>query len=184
MARLIIQGGQRLQGQHRAPGNKNAALPMLAACVLTDEPVVLQNVPLIEDVRIMLAILEELGVQVELHGHTATLCARGIRKRRLDEALCRRVRSSILRMRASIDAERDLQTRAAECFQRALEADRVAPANRPAASYLLAELLRRLGRDDEAVRWYDDAMSNNTLPGQLRIWADEQKIWASATDDQ
>jgi UDP-N-acetylglucosamine 1-carboxyvinyltransferase len=96
MARFIIHGGRRLRGRHRAPGNKNAALPMLAACVLTDEPVHLTNVPLIEDVLTMLAILADLGVSVETAGHTVTLCARGLRKRRLDPALCQRVRSSIL----------------------------------------------------------------------------------------
>ena len=51
MARLIIHGGARLSGTHRAPGNKNAALPMLAAALLTDEPVTLENLPLIQDVR-------------------------------------------------------------------------------------------------------------------------------------
>ena len=98
------------------------------------------------------------------------------------EALPERVRSSIQRMRASIDKERALQTQAADHFQRALEADRVAPANRGSASYVLAELLRHLGRDDEAVRWYDDAMSNHALPSQLRTWAGQQKSWALATD--
>jgi len=69
---------------------------MLAASVLTDEPVRLRNVPLIEDVRTMLAILDDLGVSVETRGHTVTLCAKGLRKRRLDADLCRKVRSSIL----------------------------------------------------------------------------------------
>ena len=96
MAEFIIQGGRCISGKHRTPGNKNAALPMLAACVLTDEPVTLQNLPLIEDVRSMLAILDDLGAAVELHGHTATICCAGMRKRTLDETLCRRVRSSIL----------------------------------------------------------------------------------------
>lgn len=96
MARFVIQGGRPLAGRHRTPGNKNAALPMLAACLLTHEPVCLQNVPLIEDVRTMLAILDDLGVDIELRGHTVTLTAAGVRRRRLNETLCRRVRSSIL----------------------------------------------------------------------------------------
>ena len=96
MARFIIQGGQTIAGAHRPPGNKNAALPMLAACILTSEPVVLRNLPLIDDVFTMLSILENLGVSVDLSGHTVTLCARGIRKRRLNNQLCRKVRSSIL----------------------------------------------------------------------------------------
>ncbi|MBN2301544.1 MAG: UDP-N-acetylglucosamine 1-carboxyvinyltransferase [Lentisphaerae bacterium] len=96
MARFIIRGGKRLGGQHTAAGNKNAVLPMLAACVLTDEVLTLHNVPLIEDVRSMLEILQQLGVHVTLRGHTVSLCAAGLNKSRLDPELCHRVRSSIL----------------------------------------------------------------------------------------
>ena len=96
MASFVIQGGNPLSGEHRAAGNKNAVLPMLAACVLTDEPLKLTNVPLIQDVHTMLAILDDLGVAVERKGHTVTLCARGLRRRTLDADLCSRVRSSIL----------------------------------------------------------------------------------------
>ncbi len=96
MARLIVRGGRRLSGTYTAPGNKNAALPMLAAAVLTDEPVVLRNVPDIEDVRSMLAILDALGADVRLQGHTAVVCAKGLRKRAIPRELCSRVRSSIL----------------------------------------------------------------------------------------
>ena len=96
MARLIVQGKRRLSGRHRASGNKNAVLPMLAASVLTDEPVQLQNIPLIEDVRTMLDLLATLGADVALRGHGVSVCTRGIRRRRLDPALCRRVRASIL----------------------------------------------------------------------------------------
>ena len=96
MARFIIRGGKRISGTHRAPGNKNAVLPMLAASILTDDEVVLGNIPLIEDVRTMLAVLEDLGVDVNLRGHRVTLRAAGIRKRRLNSELCRKVRSSLL----------------------------------------------------------------------------------------
>jgi len=96
MAEFIIQGGRPIQGRHRVPGNKNAALPMLAACTLTDEPVTIANLPLINDVQSMLDILADLGASVELHGHTATICCAGVRKRTIDPALCRRVRTSIL----------------------------------------------------------------------------------------
>lgn len=96
MARFIIQGKQRVAGVFQPSGNKNAVLPMLAACLLTDEPVELTRVPLIEDVSTMLEILEDLGVNVSRHDHTVRLCAAGLRKRRLDRELCRRVRSSIL----------------------------------------------------------------------------------------
>jgi UDP-N-acetylglucosamine 1-carboxyvinyltransferase len=96
MSKFVIHGGKRLKGCHKAPGNKNAVLPMLAASILTDEPIRLTNIPLIDDVRTMLGILEDLGVSVDLSGHTVILCAKGLRKSRLNPELCRQVRSSIL----------------------------------------------------------------------------------------
>lgn len=96
MARFIIKGGRPLTGDYRPPGNKNAALPMLAASVLTDEPVTLRNVPRIEDVQVMLAILDDLGADVSYRGHTVTICASGLRRRTLNPALCGQARSSIL----------------------------------------------------------------------------------------
>lgn len=96
MAQFIIRGGRRLGGTYRPSGNKNAVLPMIAACVLTDEPVILDNVPLIEDVRTMLDLLSRIGVNVETSGHRVRLCARGLRRSKLDQELCRKVRSSIL----------------------------------------------------------------------------------------
>jgi UDP-N-acetylglucosamine 1-carboxyvinyltransferase len=96
MARFIIHGGKRLSGTYAPGGNKNAVLPMLAACVLTEQPVVLENVPLIEDVRTMLDLLSGIGVEIELKGHTVRLCAKGLRRSKLDPELCRKVRASIL----------------------------------------------------------------------------------------
>ncbi|HPJ57458.1 MAG TPA: UDP-N-acetylglucosamine 1-carboxyvinyltransferase [Kiritimatiellia bacterium] len=96
MARLIIQGGRRIHGTFTPLGNKNAVLPMLAACVLTDEPVTLENVPRILDVENMLRLLADIGVDVRPRGHSVTLCAKELRKTSLDPALCGRVRGSIL----------------------------------------------------------------------------------------
>ena len=96
MARLVIRGGRKIGGAFRPLGNKNAALPMLAACVLTDEPVVLDNVPRILDVENMLKLLADLGVAVARKGHAVELCAKGLRKTELDRALCAKVRGSIL----------------------------------------------------------------------------------------
>jgi len=96
MARLIVRGGIRLKGVHRSPGNKNSALPMLAACLLTDEPLVLDNVPQIEDVRTMLAILSGMGVCVQTAGRRVRLDSSGVKTTTLDPTLCRRVRSSVL----------------------------------------------------------------------------------------
>src|SRR6266480_2424541 len=65
MERFIVEGGRRLEGSIRPGGNKNAALPILAACLLTDDPIMLRNLPDIQDVRVMLQILEGIGVSVE-----------------------------------------------------------------------------------------------------------------------
>jgi UDP-N-acetylglucosamine 1-carboxyvinyltransferase len=96
MSRFIIRGRRRVSGVFAPVGNKNAALPMLTACLLTDEPVVLDNLPLIADVRVMLELLEGLGVDVRLHGRRVELRAARVRRARLDRELCRRVRASIL----------------------------------------------------------------------------------------
>ncbi len=96
MSKFIIQGGRPLAGELRLVGNKNAALPMLAASLLTDEPVTLRNMPRIDDVRVMLDLLAGLGVEVAVKGGAVTLCARGLHTRDLDPDLCRKVRSSIL----------------------------------------------------------------------------------------
>jgi UDP-N-acetylglucosamine 1-carboxyvinyltransferase len=96
MATFHIVGGRPLSGTYTPSGNKNAVLPMLAAALLTDEPVILQNVPRIDDVHTMLDILAFLGADVQLHGHTVRLCAAGLRTRALPRDLCRKVRSSIL----------------------------------------------------------------------------------------
>ena len=96
MSRLLITGQRRLSGTFTPVGNKNAALPMLAACLLTDEPVVLRNVPDIQDVRVMLELLQALGVSVASKAGTVNLRATGIRRTKLDRELCRKVRASIL----------------------------------------------------------------------------------------
>lgn len=69
---------------------------MLATCLLTDEPVVLRNVPLINDVKVMLELLAEIGVSVSLEDHTATLCAKGLHTTALSQERCAQVRTSIL----------------------------------------------------------------------------------------
>jgi UDP-N-acetylglucosamine 1-carboxyvinyltransferase len=94
---FVIEGGRPLQGTVTPSGNKNAALPILAATLLTDEPVVLHNVPDIGDVRTMLALLGDLGVQVRrIDRHTLELRAQEVHKAELDRELCRRIRASIL----------------------------------------------------------------------------------------
>ena len=70
MSTLVIQGGQRLSGRVTVEANKNAALPLLAACLLTDQPCVLRNVPRIKDVEVMARLLQGLGADVRGIGTT------------------------------------------------------------------------------------------------------------------
>ena len=65
MEEFVIEGGVPLQGEVIPSGNKNAALPLLAACLLSEEPVVLHNLPLIRDVFAMRKLIEILGAQIE-----------------------------------------------------------------------------------------------------------------------
>ena len=95
--RFIVEGGRRLEGTIRPGGNKNAALPILAACLLTDEPVILRNLPDIQDVRVMLQILEGIGASVErLESNVYRIHARGEISPNPDPDLSRRIRASIL----------------------------------------------------------------------------------------
>jgi UDP-N-acetylglucosamine 1-carboxyvinyltransferase len=95
--KFIIEGGIPLRGDVTPSGNKNAALPILSACLLTDEPVILHNVPQIRDVIDMRTLLESLGVQVEnLGGNSWRFTARDLRAADLDPDMCRRIRASIL----------------------------------------------------------------------------------------
>jgi UDP-N-acetylglucosamine 1-carboxyvinyltransferase len=94
---FVIEGGQPLSGRITAAGNKNAALPIIAACVLTDEPVVLRNVPRILDVETMVALVDDLGVTVDWQGpNELYVHASALVKNELDEGLCARIRASIL----------------------------------------------------------------------------------------
>ena len=94
---LVIEGAQPLNGRVRAAGNKNGVLPVLAACLLTDEPVLLSNVPRIRDVETMLELLADVGMEIDWQGpNELRVQAADVRKVELDEELCRRIRASIL----------------------------------------------------------------------------------------
>jgi UDP-N-acetylglucosamine 1-carboxyvinyltransferase len=94
---FVIEGRRRLRGEVRPGGNKNAALPLIAAALLADEPVVLRNVPRIRDVRTMLQLLSELEATIEeLDPYTLRIDARNVRPHRLNPELCRDIRASIL----------------------------------------------------------------------------------------
>lgn len=97
MEKFIIEGGVPLQGVVTPSGNKNAALPLLAACLLTDEPVILHNLPEIKDVQAMRALLQSLGVEVEqINGHSWRIQAKKVVATNLDPEMCSRIRASIL----------------------------------------------------------------------------------------
>src|SRR5438552_2899793 len=99
MDEFVIDGGVPLRGTVTPSGNKNAAFPLIAAALLTDEPVRLYNLPDIADVRTMLALVERLGVEVDRHDpHTVSLRARRITTTTPDPALLRRVRGGLVLM--------------------------------------------------------------------------------------
>lgn len=97
MSRFIVEGGHRLQGHIRPAGNKNAALPMMAAALLTEEPVELNNVPDIRDVHTMLDLLGALGVEAEwTQPGQLKLRAAEVHSAALESNLAARIRASIL----------------------------------------------------------------------------------------
>jgi UDP-N-acetylglucosamine 1-carboxyvinyltransferase len=95
--KFVIEGGHRLSGTVRPGGNKNEALPVLAATLLTDEEVILDNVPRIKDVLVMMDILRAVGAEAEfVDEHQVRVRARNVGTTELPPELCRRVRASIL----------------------------------------------------------------------------------------
>jgi UDP-N-acetylglucosamine 1-carboxyvinyltransferase len=97
MARLIVKGGTPLNGEIEASGNKNAALKLLPACLLTDEPITLHNVPNIADVRTTIAIMQQLGAEVEPIGSNSyRVHAKDITSHVIDRELGSKIRASIV----------------------------------------------------------------------------------------
>src|SRR4051794_27883375 len=93
---FVIEGGRPLSGRVRASGNKNGVLPILAACVLTDEPVALTNVPRIRDVETMLGLLSNLGADVEWTGQNEVRVHAQEVTHEVDEELASTIRASFL----------------------------------------------------------------------------------------
>jgi len=95
--KFIIEGGQPLQGEVEPSGNKNAALPILAACLLTDEKVILNNVPNIQDVQTMRRLLQSFGVKINcIDEHRWEIQADQLRPADLDPEISSKIRASIL----------------------------------------------------------------------------------------
>jgi UDP-N-acetylglucosamine 1-carboxyvinyltransferase len=97
MEKLVIEGGVPLSGTITPAGNKNAALPLLACTLLTDEEMVLHNVPRIRDAEAMLALLADLGATIEWRSeNTVAINAGNVSKTEVDPSLAERIRASVL----------------------------------------------------------------------------------------
>ncbi len=97
MEKFIIEGGIALNGMVTPAGNKNAALPLIAACLLTEEAITLHNVPFIGDVKAMRHLLESLGVEVnDLGSNSWCITAKTVKPADLDPDVTRKIRASIL----------------------------------------------------------------------------------------
>jgi UDP-N-acetylglucosamine 1-carboxyvinyltransferase len=96
MEKFVIEGRQPLSGDVHPAGNKNAALPILAAVLLSDECITLHNVPRIGDVSTMLLLLSEMGVTVKDEGPTLTLCSKDAQVAKLRTDLFQQIRGSML----------------------------------------------------------------------------------------
>lgn len=96
MSKFIIEGAKQLSGEIRVAGNKNAALPIIAATILTDEPCLLHNVPDIRDVHAMFEIARDIGKKVEKQNLSSYLISGEAKKSRPDSVLVQQLRASIL----------------------------------------------------------------------------------------
>ena len=94
---FVVEGGHQLSGSIRPSGNKNAALPIVAAALLTDQPVTLTNVPRIRDLETLVDLIRSIGVEIEWTArNTLAIQAKSVNGTALDPALCSKIRASIL----------------------------------------------------------------------------------------
>ncbi len=98
MKYIEVEGGHPIRGELAVQGSKNAALPMMAAALLTSQPVVLKRCPQIEDVQVMCQLLQYAGAEVKRQGENIRIHARRIEKTQLPQELVNRMRSSIMLM--------------------------------------------------------------------------------------
>ena len=93
----VVEGGHRLSGSIRPSGNKNAALPIVAAALLTDQPVILNNVPRIRDLETLVELIRSIGAEAEWTSRNSlAIQARTVKGSALDPELCAKIRASIL----------------------------------------------------------------------------------------
>ena len=94
---FVVEGGHTLSGTIRPSGNKNAALPIICAALLTEHPVTLENVPRIRDVETLVELIASAGAVVRWSGrNTLQIHAKTLHASQLDPKLCRSIRASIL----------------------------------------------------------------------------------------
>ncbi len=96
MSKFIIQGGQSLEGEVTVGGAKNAALKQMAAALLTDQNVILHNVPRIKDIEVMMQILQKLGADISMNDHTVTICCSQVKSPKPDYQLVKHMRASVV----------------------------------------------------------------------------------------
>ena len=95
MEQYVIQGGNQLYGEVEIGGAKNAALAILAAAIMTDETVLIDNLPNVRDINVLLQAMEQIGAQVErISEHKVQICGAGIRDVRVDNEFIRKIRAS------------------------------------------------------------------------------------------
>src|SRR5881409_3290850 len=111
MSTLLIEGGHRLSGSVEVEGNKNAALPLLAACMLTTDECVLTNVPRISDVEVMARLILDLGGEVEGIGSTTLRSSVGCADRYCCSARCSRVGAARIWRRPAATFRRGARSR-------------------------------------------------------------------------
>lgn len=107
--RFLITGGQKLEGQVRVGGSKNAVLPIVAASLLTDEPVTLTNVPAIADIYTMQHILHFIGVETEFEGNTLKIHAKAVANVEIEHSLVSKLRGSSLLLGALLSRNGDVR---------------------------------------------------------------------------
>ena len=96
MAKYIIEGGKKLKGTIKIGGNKNSVFPAFAACLLTEDEVVLRNIPEIEDVRVSIGILKKLGVKVQRSDDIVRIQAKNIETSTLPPELTYKLRGAVV----------------------------------------------------------------------------------------
>lgn len=102
MSKLVVNGGNRLEGEIEIQGSKNAVLPILAATVINGGKNVIYNCPDLTDVKITIEVLKNLGCKAEKHGKTLIVDSSGVNSEVIDEKLMRQMRSSIIFLGAII----------------------------------------------------------------------------------